>query len=142
MVHHLDIQARILINFFLLLIRHLTNVFLAWFDPIHQKDCTEADQSWHCQHVICYAAVMDRNPSGPKRADFLREAIKKRVYWMRIGCGYPHFLRIDADRCGHMRIKCGSNADTCGQKIPLMERYPLCTNSRATYYLSINFEKN
>jgi hypothetical protein len=45
------------------------NVFLAWFDPIRQQDCTEADQSWHCRHhVICYM-LRDRDGSeliGPQ----------------------------------------------------------------------------
>jgi hypothetical protein len=30
---------------FLLIIRHLTNVSLAWFDPIRPQDCIIADQS-------------------------------------------------------------------------------------------------
>jgi hypothetical protein len=40
MVHYLDVQLNTLMKPFLLIIRHLTNVSLAWFDPIRRQDCT------------------------------------------------------------------------------------------------------
>jgi hypothetical protein len=45
MVHNLDLKLNTLIKLFLLIIRHLTNVSLAWFDPIRPQDCIIADQS-------------------------------------------------------------------------------------------------
>jgi hypothetical protein len=45
MIHNLDIQLNILIKLFLPINLHLTNVFLAWFDPICQQDCTAAVRS-------------------------------------------------------------------------------------------------
>jgi hypothetical protein len=38
MVHNLGVQLSILIKLFLLNIRHLSRVFLAWFDPIRPQD--------------------------------------------------------------------------------------------------------
>jgi hypothetical protein len=45
MVHYLDIQFNTLMKLFLLIIRHIMNLSLAWFDPIRRQDCIIADQS-------------------------------------------------------------------------------------------------
>jgi hypothetical protein len=57
-------------------------------------------------------------------------------------CMCPHFLRISALDLHPIRIVSASVRilDAIFYNIE-MERYPLCTYSWATYYLSINFEK-
>jgi hypothetical protein len=45
MVHYLEIELDTTMKIFLLFIRHLTNLSLAWFDPIRPQDCIIVDQS-------------------------------------------------------------------------------------------------
>jgi hypothetical protein len=66
MIHNLDIQLNILLKPFLLINRHLRNVFLAWFDPIHQQDCTATVRS---SALLAHDLLVAQ--AHPKRADFL-----------------------------------------------------------------------
>jgi hypothetical protein len=45
MVHYLEIQLNTTMKLFLLFIRHLLNLSLAWFDPIRLQDFIIVDQS-------------------------------------------------------------------------------------------------
>jgi hypothetical protein len=67
------------LNIFLLINdRHLTNVFLAWFDLIYQQGCTSAFDHQPCWHELlagCDGSI--RTNRTPRELIFWLEAMKK-----------------------------------------------------------------
>ena len=69
MVHYLEIELNTTMKIFLLFIRHLTNLSLAWFDPIRPQDFIIVDQSsalLACD--LCGESEMSMSDVGKKMA--------------------------------------------------------------------------